>query len=198
MTYPSHGVMGQVLHARQRWLCLGGPQASPVGSMPPALHCMPCPRRGYLGSGSVDCEGLFRGLAEIGYQGPVTFESFSSAVVSPGRRWGRARLRLQLLVGFGLVWGGCACRPSVKCCLIQPTKCKPAASLPQTCPTTCACGATCGATPLTLLPMPAATSITSGGRRALQQRRVQGGSPAVGIGRLRSLDPSRFHDGGRI
>jgi D-psicose/D-tagatose/L-ribulose 3-epimerase len=38
--------------------------------------------RGYMGSGSVDFEGLFRGLAEIDYRGPITFESFSSAVVS--------------------------------------------------------------------------------------------------------------------
>ena len=39
--------------------------------------------RGYLGTGSVDFQGLFRGLAAIGYAGPLTFESFSSAVVSP-------------------------------------------------------------------------------------------------------------------
>jgi D-psicose/D-tagatose/L-ribulose 3-epimerase len=39
--------------------------------------------RGYLGSGSVDFEGLFRGLGAIGYQGPITFESFSSKVVMP-------------------------------------------------------------------------------------------------------------------
>lgn len=40
-------------------------------------------QRGYMGSGSVDFTGLFRGLADIGYTGPITFESFSSAVVSP-------------------------------------------------------------------------------------------------------------------
>lgn len=39
--------------------------------------------RGYLGTGTVDLDGLFRGLARIGYDGPVVFESFSSAVVSP-------------------------------------------------------------------------------------------------------------------
>lgn len=39
--------------------------------------------RGYLGSGTVDFTGLFRGLAEIDYQGIVTFESFSSAIVDP-------------------------------------------------------------------------------------------------------------------
>lgn len=38
--------------------------------------------RGYLGSGSVDFEGLFRALVASGYAGPITFESFSSAVVS--------------------------------------------------------------------------------------------------------------------
>ena len=42
-----------------------------------------CCIRGYLGTGSVDFAGLFRGLAAIDYQGPITFESFSSAVVSP-------------------------------------------------------------------------------------------------------------------
>lgn len=35
-----------------------------------------------MGTGSVDFEGLFRGLADISYQGPMTFESFSSAVVN--------------------------------------------------------------------------------------------------------------------
>jgi D-psicose/D-tagatose/L-ribulose 3-epimerase len=37
--------------------------------------------RGYLGSGTVDFGGFFRGLAHVGYDGPVVFESFSSAVV---------------------------------------------------------------------------------------------------------------------
>jgi D-psicose/D-tagatose/L-ribulose 3-epimerase len=39
--------------------------------------------RGYLGTGTVDFTGLFRGLKQIDYQGIVTFESFSSAVVDP-------------------------------------------------------------------------------------------------------------------
>lgn len=39
--------------------------------------------RGYLGSGSVDFDGLFDALKTSGYTGTVTFESFSSAVVSP-------------------------------------------------------------------------------------------------------------------
>jgi D-psicose/D-tagatose/L-ribulose 3-epimerase len=39
--------------------------------------------RGYLGSGSVDFTGLFRALHDVGYQGPIVFESFSSAVVTP-------------------------------------------------------------------------------------------------------------------
>lgn len=38
--------------------------------------------RGYLGTGSVDFGGFFRALDRIGYDGPVVFESFSSAVVS--------------------------------------------------------------------------------------------------------------------
>lgn len=40
--------------------------------------------RGYLGSGHLDFGAFFHALADIGYAGPITFESFSSAVVSPG------------------------------------------------------------------------------------------------------------------
>ncbi len=39
--------------------------------------------RGYLGSGHLDFTGFFHALADIAYTGPITFESFSSAVVSP-------------------------------------------------------------------------------------------------------------------
>ena len=39
--------------------------------------------RGYLGSGHIDFGSFFHALADIGYAGPITFESFSSAVVSP-------------------------------------------------------------------------------------------------------------------
>ncbi len=39
--------------------------------------------RGYLGTGTVDFDAVFRSLARIGYQGPIAFESFSSAVVDP-------------------------------------------------------------------------------------------------------------------
>jgi D-psicose/D-tagatose/L-ribulose 3-epimerase len=38
--------------------------------------------RGYLGTGNVDFDELFGAVREVGYAGPVTFESFSSAVVS--------------------------------------------------------------------------------------------------------------------
>lgn len=38
--------------------------------------------RGYLGSGTVDFGPFFRALARLDYDGPVVFESFSSAVVS--------------------------------------------------------------------------------------------------------------------
>ena len=38
--------------------------------------------RGYLGSGHLDLTGFFHALADIGYTGPITFESFSSAVLS--------------------------------------------------------------------------------------------------------------------
>lgn len=40
--------------------------------------------RGYLGSGHLDFAGFFDALADIDYRGPVTFESFSSAVLAPG------------------------------------------------------------------------------------------------------------------
>ncbi len=39
--------------------------------------------RGYLGTGNVDFTSLFRGLAAIGYTGPITFESFSSRIIMP-------------------------------------------------------------------------------------------------------------------
>ncbi len=39
--------------------------------------------RGFLGSGHLDFTGFFHALADIGYRGPITFESFSSAVVAP-------------------------------------------------------------------------------------------------------------------
>ena len=38
--------------------------------------------RGYLGAGSLDFDRVFRGLAKADYKGPITFESFSSAVVN--------------------------------------------------------------------------------------------------------------------
>jgi D-psicose/D-tagatose/L-ribulose 3-epimerase len=39
--------------------------------------------RGYLGSGSIDFPAFFHALTRVGFTGPITFESFSSAVVSP-------------------------------------------------------------------------------------------------------------------
>ncbi|WP_132875053.1 sugar phosphate isomerase/epimerase family protein [Tamaricihabitans halophyticus] len=39
--------------------------------------------RGYLGTGTIDFGQLFGALAAQGYGGPITFESFSSAVVHP-------------------------------------------------------------------------------------------------------------------
>lgn len=38
--------------------------------------------RGYLGTGNVDFDKFFVALAKIDYQGPITFESFSSEVVN--------------------------------------------------------------------------------------------------------------------
>jgi D-psicose/D-tagatose/L-ribulose 3-epimerase len=40
--------------------------------------------RGYLGSGHLDFTAFFHALADIGYQCPITFESFSSTVVMEG------------------------------------------------------------------------------------------------------------------
>ena len=40
--------------------------------------------RGHLGSGHIDFDQFFATLADIGYAGPITFESFSSAVVARG------------------------------------------------------------------------------------------------------------------
>ncbi|MBB2987350.1 sugar phosphate isomerase/epimerase family protein [Terracoccus luteus] len=40
--------------------------------------------RGYLGSGHLDFESFFAALERVSYRGPVTFESFSSAVLAPG------------------------------------------------------------------------------------------------------------------
>jgi D-psicose/D-tagatose/L-ribulose 3-epimerase len=39
--------------------------------------------RGYLGTGTIDFPAFFGALRDTGYTGPVTFESFSRAVVSP-------------------------------------------------------------------------------------------------------------------
>jgi D-psicose/D-tagatose/L-ribulose 3-epimerase len=39
--------------------------------------------RGYLGTGNVNFDSFFNALKKINYQGPITFESFSSEVVDP-------------------------------------------------------------------------------------------------------------------
>ena len=39
--------------------------------------------RGYLGQGTIDFDEVFGALADMDYTGPITFESFSSAVVDP-------------------------------------------------------------------------------------------------------------------
>ncbi len=39
--------------------------------------------RGYMGSGSIDFDSIFRGLRQVNYTGPIVFESFSSKVVNP-------------------------------------------------------------------------------------------------------------------
>jgi D-psicose/D-tagatose/L-ribulose 3-epimerase len=37
--------------------------------------------RGYMGTGTIDLKATFQALARVGYQGPITYESFSSRVV---------------------------------------------------------------------------------------------------------------------
>ena len=39
--------------------------------------------RGYLGAGTIDFPEVFAALVDMGYEGTITFESFSSAVVDP-------------------------------------------------------------------------------------------------------------------
>jgi len=39
--------------------------------------------RGYLGTGTIDFDAFFGAVVQSGYDGPVTFESFSSAIVHP-------------------------------------------------------------------------------------------------------------------
>jgi len=39
--------------------------------------------RGYLGTGSIDFRGIFDAVGDIGYDGPIALEVFSSAVVDP-------------------------------------------------------------------------------------------------------------------
>jgi D-psicose/D-tagatose/L-ribulose 3-epimerase len=38
--------------------------------------------RGYLGSGHIDFTSFFHALADVGFEGPITYESFSSTVVA--------------------------------------------------------------------------------------------------------------------
>lgn len=73
--------------------------------------------RGYLGTGSVPWEPFWRGLVEMGYTGPLTFESFSSAVASKSLSttlcvWRDlcARLPLRAQPALPLAWTmhGCA------------------------------------------------------------------------------------------
>ena len=39
--------------------------------------------RGYLGTGSIDFAAFFRALAEVGYDGAITFEAFSAGIGDP-------------------------------------------------------------------------------------------------------------------
>ena len=61
--------------------------------------------RGYLGTGSVDFGALFRALASADYRGPLTFESFSSAVVSPSLSNTLCVWRNLCAARQGLPWG---------------------------------------------------------------------------------------------
>lgn len=59
--------------------------ASPVADAGAALSYVHIgeSNRGYLGTGTVDFDSLFRALHAAAFDGPVVFESFSSAVVAP-------------------------------------------------------------------------------------------------------------------
>lgn len=58
---------------------------APVLDAAPALRYVHIgeSHRGYLGTGTVDFDTFFKALGRIGYDGPIVFESFSSAVVAP-------------------------------------------------------------------------------------------------------------------
>jgi D-psicose/D-tagatose/L-ribulose 3-epimerase len=58
---------------------------APVLDAAPALRYVHIgeSHRGYLGTGTVDFDTFFKALGRIGYNGPIVFESFSSAVVAP-------------------------------------------------------------------------------------------------------------------
>lgn len=58
---------------------------APVLDAAPALRYVHIgeSHRGYLGTGTVDFDTFFKALSRIGYDGPIVFESFSSAVVAP-------------------------------------------------------------------------------------------------------------------
>lgn len=58
---------------------------APVLDAAPALRYVHIgeSHRGYLGTGTVDFDSFFKALGRIGYDGPIVFESFSSAVVAP-------------------------------------------------------------------------------------------------------------------
>ncbi|MEU5274321.1 hypothetical protein [Streptomyces hygroscopicus] len=60
------------------------PDAS-VGAVTPRTRPRPgAGNRGCLGSGTADAPAFFHTLDDIGYQGPITCESLSSAVAAPG------------------------------------------------------------------------------------------------------------------
>lgn len=58
---------------------------APVLDAAPALRYVHIgeSHRGYLGTGTVDFDNFFKALGRVGYNGPIVFESFSSAVVAP-------------------------------------------------------------------------------------------------------------------
>ncbi|PCE15134.1 epimerase [Microbacterium sp. SZ1] len=58
---------------------------APVLDAAPALRYVHIgeSHRGYLGTGTVDFDTFFKALGRIDYDGPIVFESFSSAVVAP-------------------------------------------------------------------------------------------------------------------
>ncbi|GJD08016.1 D-tagatose 3-epimerase [Galdieria sulphuraria] len=78
--------------------------------------------RGYLGTGNISLRNMFRALAQVGYSGPLVFESFSNAIVSPFVTEALAIWRNQWEDGEEVAKHALAFVQSECVCLFQVTK----------------------------------------------------------------------------